>query len=414
MVYLRTKVLPITMETTRANAERWLKLAKHGESGTVVQFQDDSEYRVAEIVKNRTLLREVLGPYYRRFILLSVSIGRDGLISQINKEILAVVNKRKIVNLDSKDDIENICNKLVDRGYSILVFVYGFSNINYEELYDELRALEEFLRSAHNVSIVLFSDRNIMSEKYSNLVDKCSLFFDHIELYSLYSSDDSWQFIKYNESMWRISLGKELNEKIIHVCGGYLWLISHIQRKYRDNPDFVWEDLEEDRGLLLKLQAILGKLSLDERKILDKVNSGAMITKELEENNFSYLAAVGLVKIIDKKVVLGIPLLSIALKNSIDSREIQILDRELYIGGNKVKSSLSIGDLNILHTLMSESGKLVDRKLLARVLWSESAEEKYSDWAIDRRISRLRAKLKEIGINSDLIKTVKGRGYVWD
>lgn len=35
----------------------------------------------------------------------------------------------------------------------------------------------------------------------------------------------------------------------------------------------------------------------------------------------------------------------------------------------------------------------------------------YSDWAIDQFISRFRKKLKQIGVSSGILKTVKGKGY---
>ena len=43
---------PVTKETTLANAHRWLNIVRFGESGTVIQLQDDCEYSVLEIINN--------------------------------------------------------------------------------------------------------------------------------------------------------------------------------------------------------------------------------------------------------------------------------------------------------------------------------------------------------------------------
>ncbi|MFC1790807.1 helix-turn-helix domain-containing protein [Patescibacteria group bacterium] len=47
---------------------------------------------------------------------------------------------------------------------------------------------------------------------------------------------------------------------------------------------------------------------------------------------------------------------------------------------------------------------------MGEVLWGEASYEKYSDWAIDQLISKLRKKLKDLGL-TDFLKTIRGRGY---
>ena len=39
----------------------------------------------------------------------------------------------------------------------------------------------------------------------------------------------------------------------------------------------------------------------------------------------------------------------------------------------------------------------ISREELAEVVWGDEADEKYSEWAIDKRISRLRKNLKDLG-----------------
>ena len=67
----------------------------------------------------------------------------------------------------------------------------------------------------------------------------------------------------------------------------------------------------------------------------------------------------------------------------------------------------------IIKLLIENKGRLVEREKLAEKIWGAKWEDKYSDWAIDRLIYRLRNKMKKIGIDYKLLKTLKTRGIIF-
>lgn len=67
-------------------------------------------------------------------------------------------------------------------------------------------------------------------------------------------------------------------------------------------------------------------------------------------------------------------------------------------------------DRELLEVFLAADGSIITRDYIATVLWGDDAFEKYSEWAIDQRIARLRKKLKSIGSEYD-IKTEYGKGY---
>jgi len=65
-------------------------------------------------------------------------------------------------------------------------------------------------------------------------------------------------------------------------------------------------------------------------------------------------------------------------------------------------------EINILEYFYKLENKPISRDDLAKILWGKSWQEKYSDWAMDKAISRLRKKMK--GSEFKII-TVKNLGY---
>ena len=54
--------------------------------------------------------------------------------------------------------------------------------------------------------------------------------------------------------------------------------------------------------------------------------------------------------------------------------------------------------------------KLKSRDDIGDVLWGKESYEKYSDWAIDQIMSKIRKKLGLLGTKTRIV-TVRGRGY---
>lgn len=82
-------------------------------------------------------------------------------------------------------------------------------------------------------------------------------------------------------------------------------------------------------------------------------------------------------------------------------------DGNVYLGSQILGDDLSEREFELLSMFVDNYGKVVNRDSVAEVLWKSRSIEKYSDWAIDQTISRLRKKLPQ----TISIKTIKGRGF---
>jgi DNA-binding response OmpR family regulator len=83
--------------------------------------------------------------------------------------------------------------------------------------------------------------------------------------------------------------------------------------------------------------------------------------------------------------------------------------REALVRGTKLQ--LTSGDFDLLWQLASRAGQVVSREFLHEQLVGTD----YSDFerSIDLRVSRLRHKLEKASLGSELIKTIRGVGYLY-
>ena len=86
-------------------------------------------------------------------------------------------------------------------------------------------------------------------------------------------------------------------------------------------------------------------------------------------------------------------------------------DEKLYLGSIDISQKLSPIENKILAHLFEGEGKIVGRDAVAKLIWESRMEDKYSDWAIDKTISRLRKKLS-LYTNLYTITTKKKKGFV--
>ena len=80
---------------------------------------------------------------------------------------------------------------------------------------------------------------------------------------------------------------------------------------------------------------------------------------------------------------------------------------------NGVQIDLSKTEQRILYLLISNPNRILTREQLLEWVWPEGTEY-VEDNALSVGIRRLRDKLEEDSSNPSYIKTVYGKGYVWE
>jgi hypothetical protein len=414
MVYIASKEPPIRTETTETNARTWLNIIRYREYGVVIQLQDDSPYRVADILEDSTLLKKFLGPYYRKYLVKYIALDQEALAPSIRTSLLSLCMEKKIQLETPKDlDINQLLEIIGDAGYEVGLFIGGVSSLLTEENYSQLFELEHILEKSRNFSVILFTETDITADTFNTLRVKCSLIFDHVIRYPLYDQTDCRQFIRYNNSMWDMHLPLETELEIIRLSGGYLWLISALQRYLRDNPKTDVKDAEEDFVLQSKLQTIWSKCTESEKIILRKVAGKTISEEDRASHEYRHLCDMRMILDSGKNNVLGIPLLTSVIKRERRIDGLKVENDRIYSEETDITSNFSESERIFLTEMLKRKRKIVSRDDMAKLLWGEEWEDKYSDWAIDRLAYRLRKKMTQAGVDPDLIKSAKRKGFVF-
>lgn len=86
---------------------------------------------------------------------------------------------------------------------------------------------------------------------------------------------------------------------------------------------------------------------------------------------------------------------------------------KIYICNQPVPEGFfSPAETNILIYLLTNQGKILSFRQAAKLIWGNHYLEKFSLWALAKRVEILRQKLSQLGLNYYLIKTKRKHGYL--
>ncbi|MFA6518356.1 MAG: helix-turn-helix domain-containing protein [Candidatus Shapirobacteria bacterium] len=192
--------------------------------------------------------------------------------------------------------------------------------------------------------------------------------------------------------------------KIYGLSGGYYCLAERL----REKPELVDAPVAVNDGVIDHYLGILWEScgEKSQQQLLDLMRG--------KSSNFNdYLAKTGVVKIEEGKWKLFSPLFYEWLKKMVGSKRPEIEEKleKLWLGSSDLSEELSYQEYEVLKLLWQKQGEVVVRNEVAEVLWPNDTEDKYSDWAIDQVMAKIRKKLGDVGENR-LIRTIKGKGMM--
>lgn len=153
------------------------------------------------------------------------------------------------------------------------------------------------------------------------------------------------------------------------------------------------------------LTGLLKRLSSTELKMLKKAVVGGKLNPQEQflENIYEKTGLISELK--KEKSPFRQALNSIETYNELSLKSMEVVEDIVDL------KHLSKSEKAILKA-MSHSEGLFTKDELANVIWGNKSLDKFSYWALDQRMSRLRAKLLKAGYRPDILTTVKGKGYI--
>jgi len=269
------------------------------------------------------------------------------------------------------------------------------------ELFGNLQGLKD--AANRKVSYVFTSFRGL-PDLAPNVFTKSSisLFAENLYIRPAEKKDIKVIFDTYS-SKYKLSISPSLENSLFEVVDGYvqylqLALISlHESNVKFKSKEEVFNFLSKDERIILQSEELWESLDASEQSVLLKLTKEQKVSPE-ERKNASYLWDTGFV-------------ITLLGKDSIFSLLFaHYLKQRQIVKDNNASVELSKKEHLLFTFLKSKTGAICEREEIIQAVWSEVEEFGVSDWAIDRLVARLRAKLKAQKAPFE-IQTIKTRGY---
>src|SRR3990172_6626707 len=93
--------------------------------------------------------------------------------------------------------------------------------------------------------------------------------------------------------------------------------------------------------MLRKMEVIWSKLTKEEKNILRKIHFRSLQKIDTLSHEYEYLKTIRLIKEINKKTALGIPLLSLVIERENRLSKLKIQDNRIYLGKKEITNFLA-------------------------------------------------------------------------
>lgn len=344
--------------------------------------------------------------------------NKSGLLQLYSKELL---DKFVICYIDfalEKEDLDNqletvlqqysnlsgIRSKLTEITQSQKRIIIVVDNFSFKK-----QALLKYLLSLRLINDELISFVFLMLESEFNLqtnIEVISLgaVFIRFILIPYFTKDETDEFLTIMSKRLDLSFTPEMKTHLYEYFGGIPYLLESALRYYKIYSDI--ELMKNSSEIHETEKYILSEFSAREKEIL----KAASINKPLPlyDKEIDYLKKHLLLTENNKISGKWVHDYFAKDKSIEPNKKVQDLILEL----KTIEKNFTEKEYQILNELVSNPDEILTRERLANILWNDEAHLKYSDWAIDKIISKIREKLELLQVQNIKIKTIKGKGFI--
>lgn len=375
----------VTTNQYKEISQKWESILKVGESVCVVfPYLSDRQFRIKQYVDslNDKFLLPVL----------------------INPELQSVDDIEELKNLINdqlpKEFKKNNLEKSLQRKtILVLVVIEGELLIKPKNEF-MMGMLQGISLSFLNVKLLTAFE----SDVFKTVPDfkKYNLLFQNIIYYPLYKDEDIMIFIDYLCKKWGMKMPQPVRKSIVYNAGGFFWLAKEACRIYR-NTGF-WS--AESNSFKFRLNSIFKSLSEEEKNIITSCPN----LKSFENSeSLKHLKKIGLIR--ENNLVAVPELTKIIIDNKPTEKLFELDNQDIILKGVSLLRILSSTEYVLLKYFITKPNIVISRDEIAKILWPAETEEKYSQWAIDQAIKRLRDRLVSLRLSPTIIKSIRGVGY---
>ncbi len=314
--------------------------------------------------------------------------GKDIIFSSLVETLQNQPSHYKLIakHCTSVEDLHALLNEIEQ----VTAFIICIINFSLQEdaswFIEKLNEIRE-KRETQFVSIIISYIKPVLI----SLQQKSKILLRSTYILTPITQEDADFLLRDFQRRFTYKPSEEEKKEIYFWSTGYVGLFKSLYLTAKDNnfKKFDEEFLIKQEPVLVRLQNIFDDVSEEQfRNVLQK---------RLSEQDGFFLQKIGL---IDESCEIYNKLL----------RHF-ILDK-VHLSHNDLSLLLTEKESQIFAYFKQHENILVKRSSIAEVIWNDSIEEHYSDWAIDQFIHKIREKMVKTA-NPFKIITKKGQGFIF-
>lgn len=407
---------PLTIKTLNNYFHDWLKNIENGELTFIEAYPGSDSHRRARNIKDELFLPENYKHFHNSNYIVVIDLRIDSFdtVEELEYAVIAeIIGHSQAKKANYKNFAEFAENIFKTDKKKIAIFVLGSEKILFEQKLYLLRWFE-YMRSMGVVHSLLFYECNLFDSKSIQILSKVPTLQPRFSTLKLYDTEDSKQFITYLQSKWSVKLtSKQINEIVI-ACGGLMKLIKVTLSHLRDNPKLSLAEIFLLKEMKYNISLTFENFQPEEKEVLKSIARGIPAAYKNKES-IEYLVRTGFLMHKNDTLEIAIPLLNRHL-NDIDIQDKSLnFDSNGQLTLNMIPIDLMFSKIEraLLSYFLEHPNVIISRDQLAEIIWKEQSADKYSDWAIDSHISRLRKRLHTLGFDNTCITTKKKQGFIY-
>lgn len=323
-------------------------------------------------------------------------------------------------NYSSSDEIKEIFSESLGNPKNLREHLLSLSQknkviffINYPEdlLIESINNIFNYLKifyylAPDNIHFVCAYSLEVDMKEFFNYTSRNSIFFQRVIQIGYYSDEEIRFFINSLLIKWKRTLSEEIKDYIIDIVGGQAFLCKRALSIILETDVYELSEikklLDESPNFLIQVKYFINRIPKKMKNLLSIIANQRQIPDN-SSVNLKYLLKIGL--IIEKETDYDVK--SLVLKDYFLNSDNKTINQINLI--NK-SIELSKREKRILVNLLKSDGKILSRDALAEIIWKDDVLDKYSEWAIDKAISRIRKKLNSSKLPDINLETCKRKG----
>lgn len=372
--------------------------------GISKKYLDDKKYFIIPLDLNDLVEREIYPFWVLTFKRLSDSVAESDMSANIKKQI----DLYFLDSIQSQDlflTIDNLRKSLVylcEKGYLPTIFFIRFDRMKDTMTHDFFANIQGLLDATHGRLSYIFTSARALEHIEPIIITRQSMlvFSDNLYIKPAKKSDIKVIF-ELSIKQLNLKLDKQTIIELLKLVDGHTQyllfaLISLKESSTAIKHGKLFEFLKNDERISLQSEELWESLTATEHEILLKVIAKKQLTKD-ELKQSEYLINTGFFDPKTHKIFN--PIFDFFVKSKEEEKKKE-----------RGTSDFSKKENMLLLFLEQKKNEICEREQIIEAVWPETESLGVTDWAIDRLVARVRAKLKDHDKNYEIV-TIKTRGY---